>query len=443
MHGKILIVDDQVTVYRSLARNFKYAGYQTAHAQTRQEALELASHEAVQVVLLDIMLGQEHGLDILKELLLLRQNLPVIMITGYGSIDTAVQAMKSGAVDYVTKPLNFENLLKLVENALSRSSFQSEPHAMKVTHRETLPHPLTQNKRMEDAYRKARKLAATDLPVLITGEDGTGKELVADFIHAYSPRNSRKMVKINCAAFPETLLDNELFGHEKGAYTGADTTFKGVFERADQSSLFLDEIGDMPLTIQAKILRTLQNHEIRRIGGEQTITVNVRFIVATNKDLSSLIEKNLFRKDLFYRLNTAMIHLPPLRERKEDIPLFVDFFLADYGRNNATMPKNVSPTVMERFLDYDWPGNVRELKNTVNYAAALSSASAIELDDLPPYLSSDESFSAAPNVREEFEKTLILKMLQKADNNKRKAAELLNMSRNTLYNKLQKYGITL
>jgi transcriptional regulator with PAS, ATPase and Fis domain len=291
---------------------------------------------------------------------------------------------------------------------------------------------------------KAKKLAITNLPILITGENGTGKEVVADFIHRHSARHLQKIVKINCAAFPETLLDNELFGHEKGAYTGADMAFKGVFERAHESSLFLDEIGDMPLTIQAKILRTLQHHEIRRIGGEDTITVDVRFIAATNRRLKELIESRKFREDLFYRLNAAILHLPPLRERKEDIPLLAEHFLSEYAGANAGTAKELSEEVLETFFEYHWPGNVRELKNALNYAAAISSGSVIGRDDLPPHfapISPQEAISE--NIREDTEKTLILKALHKVNYNKTKAADLLKMSRKTLYNKLEKYGIVL
>ena len=443
MTAKILIVDDQVKLYKSLARNFKHLGYQTIHAQDREGALERFSRDTVHVVLLDIMLGKENGIDILKELLTIHANIPVIMITGYGSIDTAVQSIKLGAFDYVTKPLDFDKLLKIVENALKVSNLTEENRHLKSRLIDFSPQIITQNVSMLEVCQKAKKLAATDLPVLITGENGIGKEVVADLVHLNSRRNSRKMLKINCAAFPETLLDNELFGHEKGSYTGADSTFKGVFERADQSSLFLDEIGDMPLTIQAKILRTLQNHEIRRIGGDQTITVDVRFIAATNKELPELIEQNMFRRDLFYRLNTAMLYLLPLRKRKEDIPLLVEYFLSECARANSIRSKHASDGVMEKLIDHDWPGNVRELKNTINYAAALSSKDTIHIEDLPPNLTSPGQQEESENVREDVEKNLIIKMLQKAHYNKKKAAELLSISRTTLYSKLQKYGISL
>ena len=251
------------------------------------------------------------------------------------------------------------------------------------------------------------------------------------------------MLKINCAAFPETLLDNELFGHEKGAYTGANSLFKGVFERAHGSSLFLDEIGDMPLTIQAKILRTLHNHEIRRIGGNTAITIDVRFIAATNKDVKKLIREGQFREDLFYRLNAAVINILPLRERQDDIPLLIEHFLSEYARTNAVELKDVSDPVREKLGQYHWPGNVRELKNVLNYAATISSKTSIELEDLPPDFLSVEQSPTTVNIREDVERNLILKMLQKTGYNKKKTAEILDMSRRTLYRKLEKYRISI
>jgi DNA-binding NtrC family response regulator len=290
------------------------------------------------------------------------------------------------------------------------------------------------------------KLAPTDLPVLFRGESGTGKEVIADFMHGASVRSAMPMVKINCAAFPETLLDNELFGHEKGAYTGADSMFKGVFEKANGGTLFLDEIGDMPLSIQAKILRTLQNNEIRRLGGSDTITVNVRFIAATNKDPEEMIRKGQFREDLYYRLNTAVLLIPSLRERREDIHLLVEHFLADRstGASSAaghSVLKQVSAEVMARFLHYEWPGNVRELKNVVTYAAAMSSGERIELQDLPLHFLEGAQTAGEGNIREDMERALILKVLQSTKYNRSKTAELLAMSRKTLYTRMVKYGL--
>ena len=443
MKKTILIIDDKVKLCKTLSQTFEQLGYDTLYATTGQEAIELFSQHPIHVVLLDIMLGEENGIDVLEQLLLLRKNVPVIMITGYASVETAVQSLKLGAFDYVKKPLDFELLVKVVENAIHISQLNEENQQLKNHLLDELsPCIVTQNPRMLEVCSNARKLAATNLPVLITGEHGTGKEVIADFIHIHSPRNTRKMLKINCASFPETLLDNELFGHEKGAYTGASSVFKGVFERANKSSLFLDEIGDMPLTIQAKILRALQNHEIRRLGGNTTITVDVRFIAATNKDLNKLIREERFREDLFYRLKAAVIHISPLRERKDDIPMLIEYFLSEYARTNATYVKRMSEAVQEKLSQYHWPGNVRELKNTVNYAAAISSKETIELEDLPPDFSIIPQQKAPENIREDMEKNLIIKMLQKTNYNKKRTAEILNMSRKTLYSRLKKYGIS-
>ncbi len=446
MKKTILIVDDKVKLCETLAQTFDQFGYQTFYATNKKDALRLFSQHQIHGVLLDIMLGEENGIDVLKELLLFRNNVPVIMITGYASVETAVQSLKLGAFDYVKKPLDLEQLVKVVENAIQISTLSEENQQLK-NHliEELLPQIITQNARMLEVCDNAKKLAATDLPILISGENGTGKEIMADFVHMHSPRNSRRMLKINCASFPETLLDNELFGHEKGAYTGANTVFKGVFERANKSSLFLDEIGDMPLAIQAKILRTLQNHEIRRLGGTTTIMVDVRFVAATNKDLTKLIRAEKFREDLLYRLNTAIIYIPPLRERKDDIPLLAEYFLSEYARMNSTHLKSINDAVQERFFQYHWPGNVRELKNVINYAAAISSKEYIDLDNLPldfPITLQQNAPEAPGNIREEMEKNLIIKMLQKTDYNKKKTAEILNMSRKTLYSRLRKYGIS-
>ena len=443
MKDTILIVDDKVKLCETLAKTFAQLGYHTLYATNSHDALRLVSTSSVNVALLDIMLGEENGIDILRQMKRIRTDLQVIMITGYASIESAVQSIKLGAFDYVKKPLDFEYLLRVVENALQPAN--NTPSVLPFTEHDPLSRLITRHPKMLEVCEKARKLAATDLPVLIIGENGTGKELVADLIHGYSNRNAHSMLKINCAAFPETLLDNELFGHEKGAYTGANSIFHGIFERADMSSLFLDEIGDMPLTIQAKILRTLQNKEIRRLGGNTTITVDVRFIAATNKDVRRLITDERFREDLYYRLNTAVVTIPPLRERKADIPLLVEHFLHEYAATHGTQMKQISETVLRRFSQYYWPGNVRELRNVVNYAAAISSNGMITHEDLPPELpdETEEAPAAPENIREEMEKNLILSLLQKNEYNKKRTAELLNMSRKTLYSRLRKYGIPL
>jgi two-component system, NtrC family, response regulator AtoC len=438
----VLIIDDKIKICQSLSRNFDQRGYHPFYATSGLCAIKIAKKERIDAVLLDIMLGEENGIDVLTKLLNLNKELPVIMITGHASIDTAVQSIKLGAFDYVQKPLDFEKLLIIVDNAIRLSNLREENRHLRDRLDELSPHIVTQNKVLIDLCEKAEKLAVTDFPILILGENGTGKEIIADLIHAHSHRNSSKMLKINCAAFAETLLENELFGHEKGAYTGADFEFKGIFELAHKSSLFLDEIGDMPLSIQAKILRALQNREIRRLGSDKTIMVDVRFIASTNKNIMELLSAGKFREDLYYRLNTAVITIPPLRNRKEDVPLLVEHFLMEYARTNSTQLKKVKEAAFEKLLYYDWPGNIRELKNTINYAAAISPANSITIEDLPPNIVHISPPSKHENIREEMEKRLILNMLQKTSYNKKKSAKLLSMSRKTLYNKLKKYGIS-
>lgn len=443
MQARVLIVDDNEGVFESLKPNFYQFGLDAIYAADGASAEEAVSAGSVDAVLLDIMLGTESGIDVLQRLKGINGQLPVIMVTGYASIDTAVESMKLGAFDYVKKPLDFDRLFKVVENALELHKLSEENLVLKRRIRELSSNIYVENTRMTRVIEEATKLAQTDIPVLIVGENGSGKEVVADYIHANSNRAHHKMIKINCAAFPESLLDNELFGHERGAYTGADTTFKGVFERANGSTLFLDEIGDMPLTIQAKILRVLQNSEIRRIGGTETFKVDVRFVAATNRDLGDLIDKGQFRQDLFYRLNAAILSVPPLRERKEDIELLAGYFLEEFSNSHGKGVQKIDPKVLEFFRSYSWPGNVRELKNTLNYAVAITSRESVGLEDLPPMIKQASSAGSGDlNIREESEKGLIERTLQECHFNKKKTAEILQMSRKTLYAKIARYGIS-
>ena len=438
----ILIIDDNVKLAAGLKRNFDRLGYAAHTAANAVEAFALLPKRPVRTVLLDIVLGDEDGLLVLEEIHSMRPKLPVIMITGYGSIESAVRSVKSGAYDYVQKPLDFNKLLKLVENAVKLGDLQKENSSLRSRIMELTENIITQNAAVLDVIEKARRLAATDISVLIQGENGTGKELLANLIHNASARSARRMITVNSAAFPDSLLDNELFGHEKGAYTGADSRFIGIFERAGGGALYLDEIGDMSLPTQAKILRTLQNQEIRRIGGDKTIKIDVRFIASTNRDLNRLIEKKQFREDLFYRLNAATLVLPPLRERRDDIPLLTDHFLSRSSRDNAKRVESVSSEVMARFMKHPWPGNIRELKNTINYAATMTADDAIHREDLPSGLMEPaRDRRTGAGVLEEAEKRLILRALKETSWNKRKAAAVLSISRKTLYNKLAKYEL--
>jgi DNA-binding NtrC family response regulator len=442
MSREILIVDDKIRVCESLGQNFEQLGYTCKYATNGSEAISKFLNDALSTVILDVKLGDENGIDILKSLVGLNSNVPVIMITAFATIETAVESIKIGAYDYLQKPINFDRLVKVVENAIRLKELQEENLKFRNMLSDFSSRLITKNNAMLELCRKAKQLAATDLPILIYGESGTGKELLADFIHAYSVQPCNPIVKINCSAFAESLLDNELFGHDRGAYTGADATFKGVFERADGGTLFLDEIGDMPPSIQSKILRTLQDKEIRRLGGKNDIKVNVRFIAATNKNIDDLMRENSFREDLFYRLNAATLSVPPLRERKNDIPLLVSHFLQEFQPGNSHEPKVVSDRVMQVLLDYDWPGNIRELKNTLHYAAAIALDECIAISDLPPGFIEQQPLETTENIREKMEKELILSTLRKSGNNKKRTAELLKISRKTLYNKLEKYEIS-
>ncbi|MDA3900193.1 MAG: sigma-54 dependent transcriptional regulator [Spirochaetes bacterium] len=440
---KLLIIDDNEKLCISLKRNFDQRGFNADYATNSSEVHTLINRKEYSAVLLDIVFGSENGIDVLNSLMEKHPSLPVIMITGFATIESAVTAIKNGAFDYIQKPLNFDKLMKIVENAIKVRNLEKENDQYRKVISSLTPKVITKNLSIIKLYERAACLAKTDIAILITGENGTGKELLADYIHTNSLYANQKIVKINCAAFPDNLLDNELFGHEKGAYTGATTAYTGVFERANNSSLMLDEIGDMELATQAKILRAIQNKEIKRIGGSDIIKIKVRFIAATNKNLKKMIDENSFRSDLFYRLNAATLHLPPLRERKDDISLLVKHFLQEFSSIGDKTVTDVSDKVMNVFLDYQWPGNIRELKNAIMYGAALTQKKYIEIDDLPPVFEELPESEKTENILDLNEKNIILEILNKTNNNKKKTAEILNISRRTLYNKIEKYGIKI
>jgi DNA-binding NtrC family response regulator len=447
MNNSILIVDDNEKIRRSLSRNLEQYGYVSHLAGSGKEAVDQLSSNRVDVVLLDVVLENESGLDILTRIKAIDDRIPVVIITGYASIETAVRAIKNGAYDYLQKPLDLNKLMKVIENAIKLNELGDENRELRKRLGEYEGRIITSNAKMLELCEMARKIASTDLPILIVGENGTGKEVLADFIHMNSGRSAKEFLKINCASFPESLLDNELFGHEKGSYTGADSCFRGIFERADGGTLFLDEIGDMSLSIQAKILRTIQNSEIRRIGGSANVKVDVRFVAATNRDLERQIANGDFREDLFYRLNIALFEVPPLRERREDIVPLAEYFLKDVARQRGRPPLRLSREVLEIFSAYDWPGNVRELKNVIHYASAIASSCELGTADLPgSFLHGRSPAPASPrvgNIREEAERNLILRCLHESGGNKTEAAKALDMSRKTLYDKLRKYAIPI
>ncbi len=435
--GTILLVDDKEKLCQVLAQDFRNIGYLPLYATDAEEARKLFHKEPIDVVLLDLKLGAANGLELLREFIGGKPNVPVIMMTAYATIESAVEAIKIGAYDYVQKPIPFPKVQRVVENALKAGRLEAENLGFKKRLSEESPRLGSLARTVQALYAQSEKIASTDFPVLLLGESGTGKELLAEHIHNRSPRASKRLYKINCASLPPSLLDNELFGHEKGAYTGADSLYKGIFEQADSSTLFLDEIGDMPLEIQAKILRTLQNREVRRLGAKETLQVDVRFIAATNKDVRELVRTGRFREDLLYRLNAAMFRVPPLRERMEDLPALASGFLSDLMEAGQ---KRFSREVLDLFEQYQWPGNIRELKNVVSFAATMSSALEIQISDLPPYLAGARH-AGEGNPRRELERKLIEETLVRSRYNKKRTAEILKISRRTLYNKMEQYGI--
>lgn len=447
MNVDVLVVDDRERLCRSLVTNFEQRGHSALFALSRTDAMSILFSRAVSVVVVDVRLGEDDGLEVLHEILKLKRNIQVIMITGHGTVDLAVDALKSGAIDFIEKPVPFPKLydayLKAagVQRVADRNTHSGQRYTLSPRERF-----VTADQTMVQILLNASSLGASGLPVLIQGESGTGKELIADLIHSCSARADQPLVKVNCAAFPETLLDNELFGHEPGAYTGATERYAGVFERAHGGTLFLDELGDMPMFLQPKVLRAVQNGQFRRLGGTQDLFVDVRFVAATNQPLESMIASGQFRKDLFYRLNAARIELPALRDRTEDIPLLSEFFLSQIAESDGRVLQ-YDDAVLDLFLNHSWPGNVRELENTVRYAVAICQTDTITVDHLPAYLgsSADEPPRMNPPVcssLEVSERQVIETTLQKVQFNKKRAAELLQISRVTLYRKIEKYGIS-
>jgi len=438
----ILLIDDNQQLFEVLKDNFSFVGHYLFYAPNTKKAFEVLKEEQISSILLDVRLGEENGVQTLKKLKEVYPQIPVIMITGYATVEAAVKAMKLGAFDFVKKPIDFNTLCTRIDSATENIRYKEENEKLKKKIKAETPILKSNNYEFSALLSRAKRLAVSDISILIIGENGCGKELLADYIYKNSNRISEKFIKINCAAFPESLLDNELFGHEKGAYTGAESDYVGVFEQADKGTLLLDEIGDMPTTLQAKILRVIQNQEVRRIGGKTTKKIDVRFIASTNKDLLKMVEEGTFREDLFYRLNGGLLKIPPLRERKEDFDDLIDSLLTEISNNTKQNKKSLSKEVKQIFLNYKWPGNIRELKNALLYAATIAQENIIQIEDLPPsfelYGSKNQSNLSLIQQRE---KELIKKVLLRNNNNKSETAKFLKMSRNTLYLKLKKYGI--
>jgi len=440
--NKILIVDDEPIVHESLSTWFREEGYEVGTAESAREALTRLAERRWDLALVDIKMPGTDGIELQRRLHEIDPELLVIIMTGYASVETAVQALKNGAYDYVTKPFDPDDIAHVVKNALSHRHAEREAARLKETVGEVMRPPdlIGQSATMKRVFDAIETVGPTDATVLITAESGTGKELVARALHAMSPRRFNPLVVIHCGALTETLLESELFGHEKGAFTGAQYRKKGKFEIAEGGTVFLDEIGDISLKTQTDLLRVLQEREIVRVGGNQPIKVDFRCVAATNKDLEKLIEEGKFRPDLFYRLNVFRIEIPPLRERKEDIPLLVDHFMRRFSASMSKPVSGVSPQAMALLQNYDWPGNVRELENAVERAMVVASGSELREENFTLKLKPQEMEAAGASTLEDIERQHILRVLEQCGGNQTRAAEVLDIDRVTLYNKLKKYG---
>lgn len=448
----VLVVDDDVRLLSTLSSILKENGYRVLTAAAGQDALETFRNSLVDAIILDLMLPDIDGITLLKEIHKEKPLLPVIMLTAHGSVSRAVEATKLGAYDFFEKPVASKKILITLENALKSSRLEKERSFLLRDALERYQ-MVGISPKMKDLFEMIEKVAETDSRVLITGDSGTGKELVAQAIHLRSERAGNPIVAVNCSAIPEDLLESELFGHERGAFTGAFRQQKGKFEQASGGTLFLDEIGEMGLRIQPKVLRAIENGEIQRLGGDKYIKVDVRIIAATNRDLKSAVQRKEFREDLFYRLNVISIHIPTLRERKEDIPLLAEYFLHDLCKTRKRGPIHLTPTAVERLVDYPWPGNVRELRNLMEKIAVLSTSETVTAEDMEMYLKESRISPDTGTQEETFEGKTLAQIVKSREKealeaaltmsgwNYENAAGELGISRSTLFSKLKEHGI--
>jgi DNA-binding NtrC family response regulator len=437
--GKLLIVDDELSVRDSLGKWFREEGYEVTTAEDANEALSRLAEHRWDAALVDIKMRGTDGIELQRRMHEIDSDLMVIIMTGYASVDTAVSALKNGAYDYVTKPLDPDEIAHLVKKAIAHRRTEEENVRLRQTVAEVArPEEIVgQSVAMQKVFNAIETVAPTDATVLITGESGTGKELVARAIHQASPRRFHPLVVIHCGALTETLLESELFGHEKGAFTGAQYRKKGKFEIAEGGTVFLDEIGDISLKTQTDLLRVLQEREIVRVGSNQPIKVDFRCVAATNKDLEQLIEEGKFRPDLFYRLNVFRIELPPLRDRQDDIPALVNHFVRKFSLAMNKKISRVAPAAMSLLQQQPWSGNVRELENAVERAMVVAQEPELREQD---FILKTVTPNGGPKTLEEIEKNHILKTLENCRWNQTRAAELLDIDRVTLHHKIKKYG---
>jgi len=450
--GKVLIVEDEQNERTGLAELVSSWGYRAETAKDGMEGFEKIGSWAPSIVVTDLKMPRMGGLELLEKIAGDKQTIAVIVVTAQGTIDSAVSAMRMGAYDYITKPIDTDRLRTILQNASKQigANVQLEVSRRTLRDRGVMGQLIGASKKMRDVFHLVEMVAPSTASVLITGASGTGKELVARTIHERSTRDHKPFVAINCAAIPETLIESEIFGHEKGAFTGALERRTGCFELAEGGTILLDEIGEMPVGTQAKLLRVLEDHKLRRLGSKVETTVDVRVLAATNKVPEEAVARGELRNDLYYRLNVFNIHMPALREHKEDIPALVEFLLKEMSAKHGRQVAAVSEAVLNVFQNYSWPGNVRELRNTLERAVIVCDGAVVETRHLPPGFgqttlrpSSDDPDTVHVGVVttvEQAEKLLILKTLESTANNKTRAAEILGISLKTLHNKLKEYG---
>jgi DNA-binding NtrC family response regulator len=445
----ILIVEDEAKMRRLLELNLGEDGFSTFSAGDAEAGLKLVREHAIDLVLTDLKLPGMNGLEFLQAVKRQNAALPVVVMTAFGSVETAVEAMKAGASDYVLKPFSLTEMRMVIHKELDVRNLREENRSLREALGKRYSHPnvVARSPKMQEVLATVERVAPTNSTVLLGGESGVGKDLIARAIHEKSRRASGPFLKINSTAIPENLLESELFGYEKGAFTGAGASKPGKFELADKGTLFLDEIGDVPPATQVKLLRVLQEREFERLGGTRTIKVDVRLIAATNRDLRAALEEGTFREDLYYRLNVVPIDIAPLRERKEDIPDLVNLFVARFAADSGKAIEGIAPEAMQILVNYHWPGNVRELQNIVERACALAKGNLLELGDIHldvrPAKTSNGSGGFLPEgmTLEQWEDEMVHEALRRANGNKSQAARLLGLSRNALRYRLSKIGI--
>ena len=449
MKFNILIIDDEKNIREGLSASLEMEGYNTVLAENGKEGLELFAKGDIDLVITDLRMPQVTGEEVLEKIISGSPGVPVIVLTGHGSIDTAVDAMRKGAYDFLTKPLNLDRLTLIVKRALQGRELTLQHRLLQeelqeLQGKKVFESIIGKSSQMQKVFDMIKRVADSKASVLITGESGVGKELIADAIHNLSSRKNKPMIRVHCAALTETLLESELFGHEKGAFSGAVARKRGRFELANGGTIFLDEIGEINQNVQIKLLRVLQDKKFERVGGEETIEVDVRVVAATNKNLLEEIKKGNFREDLYYRLNVVNIEVPPLRERKEDIPLLVAEFIKTFAKENSKQIEGLDNKTRSILYNYDWPGNIRQLKNCIESAVVMCQGNVITVDDLPPGIVStneNESIKIPLGIpMEEAEKIIITENLAYFKGNKSKTADVLQIGRKTLHRKLEEFA---